>query len=101
MLLTPADTESAFFQAIKHADIDAMMRVWHLEEAVGMHFLGEHLDEVKAIETNWRRIYSHPASIRFGLDKGRRRQHDTLVLHCASPVPGSGQPVDIHPGWVP
>ena len=79
MFETPADVESAFFQAIKRADSD----------------------EIKAIETSWRRIYSHPASIRFSLDKGRRRQHDTLVLHCASPVPGSGQPVDIHPGWVP
>jgi hypothetical protein len=76
---TPADVESAFFQAIKRADSD----------------------EIKAIETSWRRIYSHPASIRFSLDKGRRRQQDTLVLHRASPVPGSRQPADIHPGWVP
>ena len=79
MFETPADVESAFFQAIKRADSD----------------------EIKAIETNWRRIYSHPASIRFSLDKGRRLPHDTLVLHRASPVPGSRQPADIHPGWVP
>ncbi|HCV21759.1 MAG: hypothetical protein V1245_04845 [Arenicellales bacterium] len=79
MFKTPADVESAFFQAIKRADSD----------------------EIKAIETSWRRIYSHPASIRFSLDKARRLQQDTLVLHRASPVPGSRQPVDIHPGWVP
>ena len=79
MFKTPADVESAFFQAIKRADSD----------------------EIKAIETSWRRIYSHPASIKSSLDKMQQLRQDTLVLHRASPVPGSRQPVDIHPGWVP
>ena len=77
MFETPADAESAFFQAI------------------------ECPDEVKAIEASWRRIFSHPASIKSSLDKMQQLRQDTLVLHRASPVPGSRQPVDIHSGWVP
>jgi ketosteroid isomerase-like protein len=53
------DVESAFYEAIAHADIDALMSVWaDDEEIICIHPTGQRLRGAAAIRESWRAIFA-------------------------------------------
>ena len=56
---TPQDAEAAFYDAIEHADLEAMMSVWaEDEEIICVHPGGPRLAGYAAVREAWRRIFS-------------------------------------------
>jgi len=55
---TPQDVESAFYEALEHADLDAMMSVWvEDEEIICVHPGGPRLSGYAMVRESWRRIF--------------------------------------------
>ena len=56
---TPQDAEAAFYEALEHADLDAMMAVWaEDEEIVCVHPTGPRLAGLAAVRSSWERIFA-------------------------------------------
>lgn len=56
---TPQDAESAFYEALERADLDAMMAVWaEDEEIVCVHPTGPRIAGLAAVRASWERIFA-------------------------------------------
>ncbi len=56
----PQDVETAFYEALEHADLELMMSVWaDDEEIICVHPGGPRLVGYQAIREAWRRIFEH------------------------------------------
>ncbi len=56
---TPQDVETAFYEAIERADLEAMMQVWSEdEEIVCIHPGGPRLAGFDTVREAWRRIFN-------------------------------------------
>ena len=73
--------ETAFYDAFQSADLEAMMRVWHPNEAVCIHPFGRCIEGYEAVRWSWREIFSHPMELRFTLSHVRRLESDGLAVH--------------------
>lgn len=59
LFATPQDAEAAFYEALEHADLEAMMAVWaEDEEIVCVHPGGPRLSGYAEVREAWRRIFS-------------------------------------------
>jgi ketosteroid isomerase-like protein len=62
---TPQDVETAFFEAIERADLEAMMQVWaEDEEIVCVHPGGGRLAGYAMVREAWQRIFSSSPPLR-------------------------------------
>ena len=73
--------ETAFYDAFQSADLEAMMRVWHLDEAVCIHPFGRRIEGHDAVRRSWGEIFSQPTALRFSLSHTRRLERDGLAVH--------------------
>ncbi|MDK9726375.1 MAG: nuclear transport factor 2 family protein [Sterolibacteriaceae bacterium MAG5] len=65
MFTSPQDVEAAFYEALEHADIDAMMAVWaEDEEIVYVPPGGPRLVGYAAIREAWTRIFKGDSRLR-------------------------------------
>ena len=61
---TPQDAETAFYEALEHADLEAMMLVWaEDEEIVCIHPGGPRLSGYATVREAWRRIFDGGARL--------------------------------------
>ena len=79
---TPQDAETAFYEALESADLDAMMEVWaEDEEIVCIHPGGPRLAGYDQVRAGWAQIFG----------PGQR-----LKVHLTNPVVLSGMMLSIH-----
>jgi ketosteroid isomerase-like protein len=80
---TPEDAEDAFYEAIVHANLDALMAVWSDDEdIVCIYPTGHRADGHAAIRDSWRAVFeSNPRfSVRI---RGKLRWESAMVsVHC-------------------
>ena len=56
---TPQDAEAAFYEALEHADLEAMMAVWaEDEEIVCVHPTGPRLAGPAEVRASWERVFT-------------------------------------------
>lgn len=82
MFTTPLEVEAAFYQAMRQADLNLMMRVWATEEdTICIHPGGMHAMGFDAIHTAWQQIFAAgPVQIR-PLSTGMTLPGETTVAH--------------------
>jgi ketosteroid isomerase-like protein len=57
--LTPQEAETAFYEALERADLDAMMEIWSEDDEVScIHPGGPRLTGYEQVRENWARIFS-------------------------------------------
>lgn len=79
---TAQDAESAFYEALERADLEAMMAVWAEDEDVlCVHPVGPRLTGHAEIRQSWAQIFSGPARVR---------------VHVANQVAISGGMIAVH-----
>lgn len=62
---TPEDAETAFYDAIERADLEAMMAVWADDEEVAcVHPAGQRLIGLAAVRESWRHVFANGARLR-------------------------------------
>ena len=62
---TPQDAETAFYEALERADLDAMMAVWaEDEEIVCVHPAGQRLAGQEQVREAWRQMFAGGPSLR-------------------------------------
>jgi ketosteroid isomerase-like protein len=68
---TPEDAETAFYTALAHADLDAMMAVWSEDdEVVCIHPGGNRLVGIAAIREAWQQMFASGTRISVALHQG-------------------------------
>jgi len=79
---TAQDAESAFYEALERADLEAMMAVWaEDEEVLCVHPAGPRLTGHAEIRRSWAQMFSGPARVR---------------VHVAQQVAISGGMIAVH-----
>jgi ketosteroid isomerase-like protein len=79
---TPQDAETAFYEALERADLEAMMEVWaEDEEIVCIHPGGPRLTGYEQVRESWAQMF-----------KSRQR----LQVHLSNPVYVKGMMLSIH-----
>jgi ketosteroid isomerase-like protein len=93
---TPQDAEAAFYDALEHADVDAMMRIWaEDEEVVCVHPQGERSTGFAAVRKSWQRTLAGGAHATVRVTDPVRRQGILLAVHSLLEhysVPGEERP---------
>ena len=76
------DVESAFYEAIARADLEALMAVWaDDEEIVCIHPTGQRLRGAPAIRDNWRNIFAHNPRLTVRISRSIRWSGMLLAVH--------------------
>jgi ketosteroid isomerase-like protein len=76
------DVESAFYEAIARADLEALMAVWaDDEEIVCIHPTGQRLRGSAAIRENWRNIFAHNPRLTVRISRSVRWSGMLLAVH--------------------
>ncbi|MBI4742925.1 MAG: nuclear transport factor 2 family protein [Betaproteobacteria bacterium] len=76
------DVESAFYEAMARADLEALMAVWaDDEEIVCIHPTGQRLRGAAAIRENWRGIFANNPRLTVRLSRSVRWSGLLLAVH--------------------
>jgi ketosteroid isomerase-like protein len=79
---TAEDVESAFYEAIAHGNLEALMSVWaDDEEIVCIHPTGQRLRGAAAIRESWRAIFASNPQLTVHLSHGIRWSSMLLTVH--------------------
>jgi ketosteroid isomerase-like protein len=79
---TPADCESAFYDALERADLNLMMTVWADEPGiVCIHPQGSRLAGFTAIRGSFAEIFSHGVNAKVKVGELRKHEGQTLSIH--------------------
>ena len=79
---TPQDAESAFYEALTKADLDAMMSVWADDDDIFcVHPNGPRLSGVERVRESWRQIFASGQTLRFQLREQQQVQGMMLSVH--------------------
>lgn len=79
---SPQEAESAFYDAITRADLEAMMAVWADDDDIYcVHPNGARLAGVEQVRESWRRIFAGGQSLRFELRDQQYVQGMMLSVH--------------------
>jgi ketosteroid isomerase-like protein len=79
---TPQDAESAFYEALTKADLDAMMSVWADDDDIFcVHPNGPRLSGVERVRESWRQIFASGQTLRFQLREQQHVQGMMLSVH--------------------
>ena len=82
LFATPQDAESAFYEALAKADLDAMMAVWGDDDDIYcVHPNGARLTGVESVRESWRQIFASGQSLRFQLRESQYVQGMMLSVH--------------------
>lgn len=88
---TPQDAETAFYDALERADLDAMMAVWaEDEEIVCVHPTGPRLAGHEQVRESWRQIFSGGGGVRIRVTQLVATQAVMVAVHSVQenpPVP--------------
>ncbi len=94
---TPENAETAFYEALENADLDAMMNVWSDdEEVVCVHPGGPRLAGFDSVRESWRQIFSGGPSMRFHLSELQTLRSIRVAIHSVHEnivVAGQTQPL--------
>jgi ketosteroid isomerase-like protein len=84
---SPQDAESAFYEAIGKADLDAMMAVWADDDDIFcVHPGGARIVGVEKVRESWRQIFASGQSLRFQLRESQVVQGMMLSVHSVYEV---------------
>ena len=76
------DVETAFYEAIARADLDALMSVWaDDEEIVCIHPTGQRLRGPAAIRENWRAIFANNPRLTVRVTQGLHWNSMLICVH--------------------
>jgi ketosteroid isomerase-like protein len=76
------DAEHAFYEAIAHADLEALMNVWaDDEEIVCIHPTGQRLRGVAAIRESWRTIFANNPQLTVRITHSIRWSSMLITVH--------------------
>ncbi len=93
---TPQDAETAFYDALERADLDAMMAIWAEDEEVFCtHPNGARQTGFAAVRESWRQTFSIGPRASVRLSEQVQRQGILLAVHSALEhytVPGEEAP---------
>ena len=79
---SPQDAESAFYDALTKADLDAMLAVWADDDDIYcVHPNGARIAGVEQVRESWRRIFSSGQTMRFQLRDQQYVQGMMLSVH--------------------
>lgn len=79
---TPQDAETAFYDALERADLDAMMAVWaEDEEIVCVHPGGPRLTGHEQVRESWRQIFSGAGGVRIHVSLQVATQAMMVAIH--------------------
>lgn len=79
---SPQDAETAFYQALEQADVDAMMCVWDDgDEVACMHPGGHLLSGQAAVRASWRQIFSAGSRLQFRLTLRHAVIGENITVH--------------------
>lgn len=95
---TPEDAETAFYEALESADLEAMMDVWaEDEEIVCVHPGGPRLTGFEQVRDSWRDIFAGGPSMRFELTGQQYLRAVRVAIHSVHEnivVTGQSHPVN-------
>ena len=96
---TPEAAEAAFYDALEHADVEAMMAVWSAdEEIVCVHPGGARLVGRIDVREAWRQIFSNGTRLRFRIEGREQLRAANLSVHSVvEHISIEGQPTVIDP----
>jgi ketosteroid isomerase-like protein len=81
---TPQDAETAFYEALERADLDAMMAIWAEDEEVTCtHPGGERLTGFAAVREGWRQVFASLQRVSVRVSDAVHRQGILLALTSA------------------
>ena len=93
---TPQDAEAAFYEALEHADLEAMMAVWaEDEEIVCVHPTGPRLAGLAEVRSSWERIFAGGPGTRVQITHKVETSGIMLAVHSVHEnfsVPGGEGP---------
>ena len=79
---TPQDAESAFYEALERADLDAMMAVWaEDEEIVCVHPAGQRLSGQDQVRESWARLFAAGPRARLAIERQVAISGMMLAVH--------------------
>ncbi len=82
LFASPQDAESAFYEALTKADLDAMMAVWADDDDIYcVHPNGARIAGVESVRDSWRQIFSSGQTLRFHLRDSQVVQGMMLAVH--------------------
>jgi len=82
LFASPQDAESAFYEALTKADLDAMMAVWADDDDIYcVHPNGARISGVEGVRESWRQIFASGQSLRFQLRESQHVQGMMLSVH--------------------
>ena len=82
LFASPQDAESAFYEALTKADLDAMMAVWADDDDVYcVHPNGARISGVESVRESWRKIFASGQTLRFQLRESQTVQGMMLSVH--------------------
>jgi uncharacterized protein (TIGR02246 family) len=82
LFASPQDAESAFYEALTKADLEAMMAVWADDDDVYcVHPNGTRISGVGNVRESWRQIFSSAQTLRFQLRESQVVQGMMLAVH--------------------
>ena len=82
LFASPQDAESAFYDALAKADLDAMMAVWADDDDIYcVHPNGARIAGVEQVRESWRKIFSGGQTMRFQLRDQQYVQGMMLSVH--------------------
>ena len=82
LFASPQDAESAFYEALTKADLDAMMAVWADDDDIYcVHPNGARLTGVENVRESWRQIFASGQTLRFQLRESQVVQGMMLAVH--------------------
>ena len=82
LFASPQDAESAFYDALTKADLDAMMAVWADDDDIYcVHPNGARIAGVERVRESWRQIFASGQSLRFQLREQQYVQGMMLSVH--------------------
>ena len=82
LFASPQDAESAFYEALTKADLDAMMAAWADDDDIYcVHPNGARLSGVERVRESWRQIFASGQTLRFQLREQHQVQGMMLSVH--------------------
>jgi ketosteroid isomerase-like protein len=79
---TPTEAEAAFYDALSHADLEAMMAVWSEDDDVYcVHPGGPRLVGLPAIRESWRQIFEGGTRLRIRLSNHITLSNMMMAVH--------------------
>ncbi len=79
---SPQDAESAFYEALTKADLEAMMAVWADDDEIYcVHPNGTRISGVENVRESWRQVFASGQTLRFQLRESQVVQGMMLAVH--------------------